>query len=262
MRVLLLLVGVFVSGVSLAGILESGETRSFMPDNNLHLEDFLTDSSNVSESQFNRIIEIGKEIYQPYADEKDESLVINNKWDDPTVNANCRRFWGKVTINMFGGLARRPEVSPSAFALVLCHELGHAYGGTPFLRKSSQMSAEGQADYFGSSDCLKKVIEVLEDEFPEYETTEFTEEACDGDAVCLRGLHAGQGLGSLLASFRQTDEPNYETPDPLVVKKTQLSYPDTIQCRLDTYLAGALDLDRPACWFKPEKEKEKEKDEK
>ena len=252
MRLLLLVVGcVFFTSASFAGILESGGTRSFMPENDLHLEDNWTEStSNVTEEMFNLVIDTAKELYQPYADENNESLIINNKWSDSTVNANVSRFWGRVTINMYGGLARRPEVSPEAFALVLCHELGHAYGGYPYLRKSQKMSAEGQADYYGSADCLKQVIDVLEDEFPEYETTEFTEEICEGDAVCLRGLHAGQGLGDLLASMRKVGTPDYATPDPLVVKKTQLSYPETVQCRLDTYLAGAMNWDRPKCWFK------------
>ena len=245
MRILLIVAGcVFLSSASLV----SGETRTFMPDNYLHLEDNWLESSNVSEDMFNLIIETGKELYQPYADENNESLTINNKWSDSTVNANCSRFWGKVTVNMYGGLARRPEVSPEAFALVLCHELGHAYGGLPYISKSSKMSAEGQADYYGM-ECLKKVIDVLEEEFPDYETTKFTEAACAGDVVCLRGLHAGQGLGNLLATMKETDQPDYEKPDPTIVEKTLTSYPETIQCRLDTYLAGTMDWDRPKCWF-------------
>jgi hypothetical protein len=251
MRFLLLVLGcVFFSTASFAGILES-EAQSFMPENDLHLEDhWMESSSNVTEEMFNRIIDTGKELYQPLADENDESLTINNKWSDSTVNANCSRFFGSVTINMFGGLARRPEVSPEAFALVLCHELGHAYGGKPYIRKSSKMSAEGQADYYGANDCLKKVIDVLEEEFPEFEPSEFAEDKCGGDVVCLRGLNAGQGLGDLLASMKKESPPDYSTPDTLVVKKTQLSYPKTVQCRLDTYLAGAMDWDRPTCWFK------------
>jgi hypothetical protein len=247
---ILMAVSLLLSSASF-GFSDTEFTRSFMPENDLHLEDNFMATSNVTEEMFNLIIDTAKELYQPMADAKDENLVINNKWSDSTVNANCSRWWGTVTINMYGGLARRPEVSPEAFALVLCHELGHAYGGYPYINKSSEMSAEGQADYYGSKDCLKTIIQELEDAFLDYEPTSYMTKVCEGDYVCLRGLNAGQGLGDLLSSLKNDKvAPDYETPDPLVVKKTQLSYPQTVQCRLDTYLAGALDRDRPQCWFK------------
>jgi hypothetical protein len=222
-------------------------SSSFMPDNDLHLEDNFFGPSNVSKEMFNLIVATGLELYQPRADENNEKLTINAKWDDATVNANCSRFWGQVTINMFGGLARRPEVSPAGFALVLCHELGHAYGGTPYIRGT--MSAEGQADYYGANVCIKEVIDVLEAEFPDFEADDFVAETCDGDYVCLRGLHAGQGLGNLLSQLKNEDYPDYETPDSTIVKKTLTSYPKTVQCRLDSYFNGVMDLDRPKCWF-------------
>ena len=74
------------------------------------------------------------------------------------VNANCMRNNGVVTVNMYGGLARRPEVTPEGFALVLCHELGHAYGGTPYIFQQAQIAAEGQADYYGEQTCLKALL--------------------------------------------------------------------------------------------------------
>lgn len=227
--------------------LQATPVSSFMPDNDLHLEDNFFGTSNVTQEMFDLIVATGLELYKPRADERNEKLIINGKWEDSTVNANCSRWWGRVTINMFGGLARRPEVSPAGFALVLCHELAHAYGGEPFI--NGTLSAEGQADYYGANVCIKEVIETLEDSFPDFEADAFVADTCNANYVCLRGLHAGQSLGNLLSQLKKEDYPNYETPDPTVVPETLTSYPATIQCRLDTYFNGVMDLDRPKCWF-------------
>lgn len=244
----------------------NAQTVNFMPENDLHLYDNAKADSNITKQQFNNIIDIALESYQKEADENNERIKVNRKWDDSTVNANVRRFWGKVTINMYGGLARRPEVIADGFALVLCHEIGHAYGGFPYLRTSSHISAEGQADYYGALACLKRVFEVLpESKQNETLITDHMINLCTDQIqnlpasereeefkFCTRGLVAGQSLGNLLAVLMKVDEPLYETPDLTEVSKTQLSYPATLQCRLDTYKAGTLNMDRPLCWFKPE----------
>ena len=244
----------------------SAQVVNFMPENNLHLEDNNKSEGNITEAQFNQIIDIALDSYQTEADEHDERIKGNRKWSSSTVNANVRRFWGKVTINMYGGLARREEVVPDAFALVLCHELGHAYGGEPFLRVSSEMSAEGQADYYGAKECLKRVFVELPAaaKMPTLLTDHMvvlcTDQIANTPAnqreqefeFCTRGLIAGQSLGNLLATLKKVDQPLYETPDPLVIEETTLTYPETLQCRLDTYRAGTLDELRPLCWFNPE----------
>jgi hypothetical protein len=227
-----------------------------MEENDLWKEDSLNKKSNMTEELFNKIIDTAYEIYEPIAKENNEKLTINNRWKDKTVNANCSRFWGSVTVNMYGGLARRDEVNPEGFMYVLCHELGHAYGGEPYIQAWRKLSAEGQADYYGAMDCAKQVMKKLEFEGYVFEPTEFMQTACDENEFdgtrdeCLRSLTAGQSLGNLLASMKKEDAPDYTTPDPTVVKKTLTSYPKTVQCRLDTYYNGSFGLERPACWFK------------
>ena len=225
--------------------------QSFMPENDLWKEDGLFNKSNgMTRELFEEIVQAGMDAYKPIADANSEKLVINARWDDATVNANCSRWWGTVTINMYGGLARRDEVNPEGFALVLCHELGHAYGGYPYIQAWRKMSAEGQSDYYGSKECLKKIYPLLKRQLqPEY-VSDFTRENCGADEDCLLSLSAGKGLGDLLSKLKNDPEPEYETPDETVVEQTQLSYPETVQCRLDTYFHGALSLDRPLCWFK------------
>jgi len=243
--------------LALASISQAYPSHSALPENDLWMEDYF-EKSNSGEEMFNRVIEAAEVVYKPIMEEfGDSSLTINRKWSDPMVNANATRFFGNVTINMFGGLFRRPETTVEGFTLVLCHELNHAYGGLPYIRAWQKLSAEGQADYAGAKECMHKVLAVLKLEYFEEEPTGFMEDTCasafkteERQKLCVRSLVGGQSLGTLLATIKEEAMPDYETPDPMVVEETLLSYPATIQCRLDTYLRGTLQLDRPACWFK------------
>ena len=232
-------------------------THDSLPENDLWKEDYI-DKSTSGQEMFNKIIDAAEVVYKPIAKEAgDSTLLINRKWDDATVNANASRLFGKVTINMYGGLFRRPETTTEGFALVLCHELSHAYGGLPYVSSWQKLSSEGQADYAGAKDCLHKVLSVLKLEGYEVEPDSFMDNTCKTyfkeearQELCVRSLVAGNSLGNLLATIKKESIPSYETPDKTVVSKTATSYPATVQCRLDTYLNGTIQLKRPACWFK------------
>lgn len=226
----------------------NASTHSFMKDNDLWKQDVIMKSLQFEED-FNKVIALGLKFYKPYADKNKEKLIVNALWEDSTVNANVTRTGKKVIINMYGGLARRPEVSIEGFALVLCHELGHAYGGTPYVSPWQKLAAEGQADWYGAGECLMQVLTELEEQT--YETTEFTKITCGEDVKCLRALYGAQGLANLLANLSEEKLPDYQTPDLTIVEKTELSYPATTQCRLDSYFAGITKHDRPLCWFNP-----------
>ena len=255
---------IFTSILMLGTFALQAQTVSIFPKNDLYLEDNNKGVSNITESQFNQIIDIALASYKKEARANHERLKIKRRWDDSTVNANMRRFWGTVTINMYGGLARREEIVPDSFALVVCHELGHAYGGAPFLR--SNIAAEGQADYYGAMTCLKRIFEELpsapiNDEVITSEMIDICQEHIANltgaereheQEFCERGLIAGFGLGKLLAVLKHEDMPSYLTPDEYETPSTMLSYPKTVQCRLDTYRAGTLNQDRPRCWYNPE----------
>ena len=226
--------------------------HSFMPENDLWMEDSLDlVDSNASQALFNQIIDIGSGLYADTAKKWNETLSFSRLWSDPTVNASSWRDGrGSTDVTMYGGMMRRSEVSPLGFALVMCHELSHLYGGTPFIDSAMRMSAEGQADWSGAGWCLYNVALKLKDTTP-FQTTVFMDKSCKSDPICLQELNAANGLGTLLANLGRERTPNFETPDPLVVSRTELSYPRTAQCRLDTYLNGVLGLERPRCWYKP-----------
>jgi hypothetical protein len=248
-----------VAAVSASVAQAQSFNRSFAPENDLWMEDNLEATGGITKEVFNQIIDVALEVYTPLAKQNNERLQVNRKWDDSTVNANVRRSGGVVEINMFGGLARRSEVTPDGFALVLCHELGHAYGGTPYIQAASRLSAEGQADYYGNGACMDNVTKKLQVDLAGLGATKYMAKRCaEKNEVnspdyntCIRELTAGQSLGNLLSTLmKEKKAPDYETPDPTVVPSTLTSYPKTVQCRLDTYFAGAMDLARPACWFK------------
>lgn len=235
-RLLLVLTG------SNASYAETG----FLPENFLWMEDGFV-NSNIDETDFNIMIDVASDLYQREAERRNETLTIIPRWSDSTVNAYMSRYKGKVVVTMFGGLARRPEITAEGFALVICHELGHAYGGRPYINTAEKIAAEGQADYNGAKVCMRRMDAALQFQ---YIPTEFGRETCRGDTTCEATLSAGESTASLLARLNLESKPSYQTPDRTIVSRTNLSYPRTIQCRMDTYLNGALNRMRPKCWFK------------
>ncbi len=236
---------------------------SFVEDNDLWIEDDINSKEGITRDMFNTIIAAGLDVYSPIAAQNGERLRINSDWNSPLVGANCSRAYGYFTVNLYGGLARREEITPEGFALVLCHELGHGYGSTPYLTKDvdfserqDKFSAEGQSDYYGAKECLRKLLPKIA--MPSVQPTAYMENRCKKIAslnssdflLCLRQLSGSISLGTLLASIKDEPEPSFETPDQTEVDQTETSYPATVQCRTDTYHNGSLNLDRPHCWFK------------
>jgi hypothetical protein len=242
---------VFLFGVVLFGCGQETKKNGdlWVQDNDLWKEDNLNFAANVDEAMFNAIIDEAEQLYAPVAKQWNETLVIQRNWGDSTVNASAWRDGrGNTEINMYGGLARRQEVIPIGFALVLCHELGHLYGGKPYINVGLKMAAEGQSDFYGAGWCLKNIVDSGVDR-TEIDVTPYMQKVCDGDETCTRQLAGGYSLGKLLSVLNKEKIPNYETPDKSVVTKTNTSYPKTTQCRLDSYHNGTLGLDRPRCWF-------------
>jgi hypothetical protein len=219
---------------------------SFLPPNNLHLQDNRRAATNVTEAQFNATIDEAIAYYGPFLKENfNANFKVNRLWTDSTVNASATQSGNTWTVNMYGGLARRPETTQDGFALVLCHEIGHHLGGYPF--SSNWAADEGSADYFSTLSCARdlwknqKAKNALSREL----ITAYPKSLCDAQYsneddqnLCYRTLLGGKSLGSLLAALGGT-KAAYETPDKKVVSSTVHTHPAG-QCRLDTYIAGAL----------------------
>ncbi|MFP5386857.1 MAG: hypothetical protein ACLGHN_12305 [Bacteriovoracia bacterium] len=221
--------------------------------------------------------------------EKEATLEFVFNTDNTTLNAFAKKETPKEwRITVHGGFISHPKMNYYSMALILCHELGHFLGGKPYVegrrlsptmvsRAPKEMSVEGQADFFATAECGKR---LLAGEQPDVDFTTLEQE----DIFC----HSANDL-NLCKLLYQTSKrvidiytdavreiTGYDYPyvhfnrkDPQVVDRSLIyvgEYP-TLQCRLDTMAAGIdcrmdssgkclleggeLIEKRPACWFKP-----------
>lgn len=225
------------------------------PDNNFYIGADEKAASLLKEKDYNRIIDRVQEIYG-------DSVTINRDWKDGTVNAYAQIYDGDRYIFTFGGFARFPNMTEDSYALVLCHEAGHHFGGNPRMRRANRWaSAEGQADYYATNTCMKQYYSDWTDEqlldgvsMPDEVAENCSKVYSDshGVNICVRAVWAGENLANIFEQFDVYSMyvPSVLTPSERVVTKTLYDkYPST-QCRLDTYYAGAANWDRPACWYK------------
>jgi len=242
---------------------------SILPPNNLHLQDGFLEGG-ISEDQFNDIIDTVSDFYRPIVKSKGGDLVVVRKWSDSTVNAYANRQGKTWNVTMFGGLARRPEVTSDGFALVICHEIGHHIAGFPFVREWA--ANEGQSDYFATQACARNLWKTDFTANANFQKTvnSIAKKKCDDSwtsqserDLCYRVSEAGYSLANLLGALGG-QKPDFSKPDTSVVVKTDHKHPKA-QCRLDTYLAGGLcdidfndDLIPGSGRLKDEKAKEKE----
>lgn len=231
----------FVSSAAFAA-----ESRlSFMPPNDLDKEDSFT-AGGLTEEQFNSVIDKAEKVYGPVFAQFGATLTIERLWSDATVNAYADQSSATAwNVHMYGGLARRAEVTEDGFAMVICHELGHHLGGYPFVEDWA--ANEGQADMHATGVCATKLFGANMElsARAEIEVPADMKAKCDADRpegerdVCYRALAAGKSLADLLAALGSDGAVNFNTPDTSVVTKTNDQHP-AAQCRLDTYVAGAL----------------------
>ncbi len=284
----LLVAGLIVAHNSIACTMDGSE--GFLPENNLKISVNAKRFGGITEEQFNAVIDKAEVLYAPIISQEGAgaTLKVVRNWTDGTVNAYAQQIGKEWRVSMFGGLARHETITPDGFALVVCHELGHHIGGAP--RKISPWASpwasnEGQADYFATLKCLRRVWNdednatvVASMEIPAELSNKCSANFSGEDAaICIRGGMAGMSVAKLFqALYKETTPPLFETPSIKVVTKTDDNHPAT-QCRLDTYFQGALcDKSfnenvsassevtgtchgstghslglRPLCWFKP-----------
>lgn len=148
------------------------------------------------------------------------------------------------------------SMTVDAQAFLLCHEVGHLVGGEP--RKNAWASTEGQSDFYAASECLRRIFPHLSSQSQKL-THPVLAAACAekfqartlAAHECERIGNAGESLIFAIYDFMgvpQMKKPDFSTPAPVKLPQEKINYP-TLQCRLDTVLAGALQEERPACWF-------------
>jgi len=77
-------------------------------------------------------------------------------WNNNTVNAVAWHDGTGRHVTVYGGLIRHSAMRWEGITLVLAHETGHHYGGDPRY-SGSDLSCEGQADYWGALQGMRDV---------------------------------------------------------------------------------------------------------
>lgn len=225
---------------------------SILPPNNLHLMP-VPEGESMTEDEFNESIDEVLEVFNPIVRQHVQNFVVNRLWSNPLVNASAEQRLDAASgqkvwyLNMYGGLAMRPEVTRDALQMVVCHELGHHLAGY-FHYQGQWASSEGQSDYFASQVCLRKVWKN------QYQTNakarqlvpKAAKDKCDDvwfstveQNLCYRVMLAGRSLATLLSEIGDKSSVSFATPSESAVDASSASHPKA-QCRLDTYAAGAL----------------------
>lgn len=212
---------------------------SFMPENDLHLRPTMQ-ADTMDQREFDRIIDQVMAIYKPLVKEEfSANLVVERAWNDRTVNAYAYQSGSNWYVKMFGGLAKR--VTSEAFMLVLCHEIGHHLGGFPYVR-NDWAANDGQSDAFATQVCMRKVLaeETKVNATFAKSVHPTPKKECDkawntddDRNLCYRIVSGGKSVTNI---FGRND---WTTPDRRRVTTTDHKHPPS-QCRLDTYLAGAV----------------------
>jgi uncharacterized protein (DUF2141 family) len=209
--------------------------------------------ANMGEPEFRQILTEIQRAYAPIVSSHGGRLSITGDWNSNTLNAGARQIFGNWQVQITGGLARVPELTPDGFALILCHELGHHLGGFAWARPDSPISGvwaatEGQSDYFATHVCTRKIWGNDSAKNAEARTVSSTEviTACDAvwtrveeQNLCYRVLNAVQSMTLTMSKLMNKPAPAFSTPDPAVVNDTLTAHP-AVQCRMDTSLQGAI----------------------
>ncbi len=237
-------------------LLTSFAKATFIPDEDIKepYRIYSERDANMTQQEFDGVIEKARRLYSPIVASNGGNLVINGRWTDNTLNASASQFSTTWNVNMYGGLARHPEMTLDGFAMVLCHELGHHLAGHSFKKGGFSFGGvwaanEGQSDYFAAHSCSRVlwVDEVEKNaEFRE-SVPAMVQEQCDtvwstveDQNLCYRINAGGESLARVLSALKKDPiAPSYETPDQEVVSSTNHNHPKA-QCRLDTTYAASL----------------------
>jgi len=186
-------------------------------------------------------------------------LLVRIDSNSASESARAERDGTRAILTVDGGLLKSPRLTEDGLRTVLCHELGHVLGGAP--RRNvppewdgpiaadglSEMTSEGQADYYASAVCFRKLVvgqdhraALANSSSPTSQTLKARCESAHGKTesalICERAARGGHNMLVLVKEFPI----NFDTPSDFVAPSLiRDQYPDR-QCRLDTFVAGAL----------------------
>lgn len=233
--------------------------------------------ADVTEDEFNEVLSAVSEAFLPHLQAQNAELRFNpvlmgdvSWWKFDEIHAaydlqtNDSGTKAVHTVYLFGGLARDQEMTKEGLALIICHELGHGFGGGPYKKDNRDfISVEGQADYYATSECLPRVLDRMppvDSETPQ-SSSDFVREFCQKNfkasryVFCFRAFRALDSFKAVVLSQSPGGlSATYDSSDPSVSTYINLNpyfYPSP-QCRLDTLVKGLAGHPRPSCWYAPQ----------
>ncbi len=260
-----------------------GRFCSFFPANNLRFP-VKANSKQITYSNFKKILSATESVYKPiFASLGLGNFNVVDRWTDDNVNACAsvglpcyllgpsgdrplptnQRF-----VEVDGGLARHPYTTQEGLMLAICHEIGHHLGGYPRNSDNTdEMATEGQSDYFATAKCSRLIYAALspktnqnwqwtnQNQIPKEVTQSCTKSfgaGTEANTYCARSSLAGLSLAQVLGSIegKKPEAFSFSKKDTSVVTETFESHPEA-QCRLDTYVAGAVCQADPHIAFSP-----------
>ncbi|MFO7180127.1 MAG: hypothetical protein DIU78_015620 [Pseudomonadota bacterium] len=184
-------------------------------------------------------------------------------WDGTIGRARSSVHAGRIWRITPAGTIFNPYLTRDVMRLLVCHELGHFFGGFPFKPENTPgatvadagtfLASEGSADYFATKECAWRVW-AGDPNNPAFRAVvpRAGREKCDNAwhdqarrDVCYRTLVTALDVLRWIAYPMDSDihGPRIETPSTEVALVTKTAHPDG-QCRLDTMVAGAV-CDKP-----------------
>ncbi|UXR64282.1 hypothetical protein EZJ49_14535 [Bdellovibrio bacteriovorus] len=217
--------------------------------------------SGVTEEQYRQlIVDFQSKYMMPVFKTTGKPLLISYDWVNPYFAGGSMDKGTYLQVILWGGTARAPGASLEVLAGILCHEIGHTMGEEPrqTFAGAEWSSSEGQSDFFTGRTCLPEFLSA----HPEL-ATNISEEAlsvCEGNLLCARTAQVGLEMVRFFQKYdsQKSDAVSLLTPAPAAQELLRNVYP-SVQCRLDTYLAGARcqlngTCRPPACWFPHQQE--------
>lgn len=238
-----------------------------------------------------QIIEDAKTIYTPLSITTFNKPLYFQTSESPTVGGSAHHEVSHLAVVIDKGLLETSRLTPDGFRMIVCHELGHLFGGSPRRHAPpewdgpvahdglSLMTSEGQADYYASLVCFRKMLELESSESPRPDLERVgprLKRKCQEEAgfkgleleMCLRAALAGEDFLKVVFDFPISCEKFDDSITPHLIRDM---YPSR-QCRLDTIVSGALCseeqpfvldfnlmennscgqtyAERPGCWYK------------
>jgi hypothetical protein len=226
---------------------------TFIPENEIRLRSDRSEPANISEAEFNQVIAMLQSHFAPLASAKGGELNIQGDWASKKLNAGANQMLSSWMVQISGEIARQPQLTVDGLTLIVCHELGHHFGGFPLSAADSPFqgawaAVEGQADYFSTQVCARKfwAQDAAKNAQARASVKPAAKAGCDRGwgsqglrDLCYRTAVGAESVIATMASLMQKPMPNFATPDASAVAQTIPGHPG-IQCRLDTLFQGTI----------------------